>query len=72
LPRDEQRSENTKKKIRSDWVTHALVLYLAFLTEIVLLCGFDFEDRCAYLWGILKEYSPIADEVFQERYNGKL
>ncbi len=72
LPSDEKRSENIKKKIRSDWVTHALVLYLAFLTEIVLLCGFDFKDRCAYIWGILKEYSPIADEVFQERYVGKL
>jgi hypothetical protein len=72
LPPDEKRSENTKKKIRSDWVTHALVLYLAFLTEIVLLCGFDFKDRCAYIWGILKEYSPIAAEVCQERYDGEL
>jgi hypothetical protein len=41
-------------------------------TEIVLLCGFDFKSRCAYIWGILKQYSPIADEVFQERYAGKL
>lgn len=72
LPPDEERSENIKKKIRSDWVTHALVLYLAFLTEIELLCRFDFKDRCAYIWGILKQYSPIAAEICQERYDAKL
>jgi hypothetical protein len=72
LPPDEKRTENTKKKLRSDWVGHALLLYLAFLTEVILLCGFDFKDRSAYIWGILKEYSPIAAEVWQERYNGRL
>jgi hypothetical protein len=39
------------------------VLFLAFLTEMVLLCGFDLRDRRAYLWRVLKEYSPIAAEV---------
>jgi hypothetical protein len=37
-----------------------LVVFLAFLTEVVLLCRFDLRDQCAYLWGIPKEYSPIA------------
>lgn len=71
-PPDEPRTENTWKKLRSDWVTYAVVLFLAFLTEIVLLCGFDFRDRCAYVWGILKQYSPMAAEVYGARYEGKL
>lgn len=71
-PPDEQRTENTWKKLRSDWVTHAVVLFLAFLTEIVLLCRFDLRDRCAYLWGILKEYSPMAAEVYEARYQAKV
>jgi len=49
-----------------------LVLLLAFLTEVVLLCRFDLRDRCAYLWGILKEYSPIAAEVYDVRYQARL
>ena len=40
-----------------------LVVFLAFLTEVVLLCRFDLRDQCAYLWGIPKEYSPIAAEI---------
>jgi len=72
LPPDESKTENTWKKMRSDWVTYALVLLLAFLTEIILLCSFDLRDRCAYLWGILKEYSPMAAEVYEARYEGKL
>jgi len=71
-PPDEPRTENTWKKLRSDWVTYALVLFLAFLTEMVLLCGFDLRDRCAYLWGVLREYSPIAAEVYEARYQTKL
>ena len=59
-------------KLRSDWVTYAIVLFLAFLTEIVLMCRFDLRDRCAYLWGILKEYSPMAKEVYEARYQAKL
>jgi hypothetical protein len=48
------------------------VLYLAFLSEVVLLCRFELRDRCAYLWGVLKEYSPIAAEVYEVRYQAKL
>lgn len=71
-PPGEQRTENTWKKFRSDWVTYAVVLFLAFLTEMVLLGRFDLRDRCAYLWGILREYSPIAAEVYEARYQAKL
>jgi hypothetical protein len=71
-PPNEVRTENTWKKLRSDWVTYAIVLFLAFLTEIVLLCKFDLRAQCAYLWGILKEYSPIAAEVFEARYEARL
>lgn len=69
---DEPRTENTWKKLRSDWATYAVVLFLAFLTEIVLFCGFDLRDRCSYLWGILMEYSPMAAEVYEARYEAKL
>ena len=72
MPKDETRTDNTWKKMRSDWVTYAVVLFLVFLTEIVLLCGFELRHRCAYIWGILKEYSPMAAEVYDERYTGKL
>jgi hypothetical protein len=69
---DEQATENEWKKKRSDWFAYAVVLLLAFLAEIILLCGFDLKGRCAYLWGILREYSPMAAELFQERYEGRL
>ena len=72
LPPDEERTKNTKMKIKSDWVVHAVVMYLAFLTEVILLGGFDLKARAAYIWGILKQYSPIAAELCQERYDGKL
>ena len=71
-PPDDLRTENTWKKLRSDWVNYAVVLFLAFLTEIVLLCRFDLRGHCAYIWGILKEYSPMAAEVFEARYQGRL
>jgi hypothetical protein len=72
MPKDETRTENTWRKMRSDWVTYAVVLFLAFLTEIVLLCGFELRKNCAYLWGILQECSPMAAEVYAEGYDGKL
>lgn len=71
-PPDEARTENTWKKLRSDWFAYAVVLWLAFLTEIILLCGFDLRTQCAYLWGVLREYSPMAAEVYEARYQAKL
>ena len=49
-----------------------VVAFLAFLAEVVLLCRFDLRGQCAYLWGILKEYSPIAAEVYEARHQEKL
>jgi hypothetical protein len=37
-----------------------------------LLSRFDLRGQCAYLWGILKECSPIAAEVYEARYQEKL
>ena len=71
-PPDDVRTQNVWKKLRSDCVTQAIVLFLAFLTEITLLCRFDLRQRCAYLWGILKEYSPVAAEVYEARYQHTL
>ena len=71
-PPEEVRTQNMWKKLRSDCATQAIVLFLAFLTEITLLCRFDFGQRCAYLWGILKEYSPLAAEVYEARYQHTL
>src|SRR5262249_15114498 len=51
---DDARRESTWKKLRSDWFTYAVVLFLAFLSQMVLLCQFDFRGRCAYICGILK------------------
>ena len=51
-PADDSRKESTWKKLRSDWVTYAVVLFLAFLTEMVLLCNLDLRPRCSYIWGI--------------------
>jgi len=71
-PADDSRKESTWKKLRSDWVTYAVVLFLAFLTEMVLLCNLDLRPRCSYIWGILKEYSSMAAEVYEARYETKL
>jgi hypothetical protein len=71
-PPDEVVTRSYWKKLRADWVTYALVLFLAFLSEITLLCRFDLRGRCAYLWGILKEFSPLAAEVYEARYEVKL
>jgi hypothetical protein len=63
-------------KIRTEipWIhlVNAMVLYLTFLTEVVLLCGFDLKSQCASIWGILRGRAPAAAEVWQERYDGKL
>jgi hypothetical protein len=70
---EDRLTENTWKKLRSDWVAYAIVLLLAFLSEIILLCGFDhLRKNCAYLWGIIAAYSPMAAEVYEARYKGKL
>jgi hypothetical protein len=68
LSSDDARAEALWKKRRSDWVADALVLYFALLSELTLLCDFDFRAKCAYLWGILTRYSPKAAEVYELRY----
>lgn len=55
-------------KQRSDSVGYAVVFLLAFLTEINHLFGFDLGQRIAYLWGVLREYSGVAEGLLEERY----
>src|SRR5262249_19059990 len=71
-PPDDTKTENTWKNLRSDWMTSGFVLFLAYLSEVVLIGRFDLRDRCAYLWGILQEYSPLAKEVYEARYQARL
>ncbi len=66
--RDDPLKENEWRKKRSDAAGYAIVLLLAFLSEVNSLCGFDLDEKCLYLWGVLKEYFPIADELYGERY----
>lgn len=66
--RDDPLKENAWRKKRSDAVSYAIVLLLAFLSEVNSLCGFGLHGRCLYLWGVLREYLPIAEELYSERY----
>ncbi|GEM_PF-1731107 len=66
--RDDPIKESEWRKKRSDAVGYAIVLLLAFLSEVICLCGFDLYGRCRYLWGVLKEYLPFAEELYIERY----
>lgn len=66
--KDDSLRESEWLKIRSDSVGYAVVLLLAFLTEINRLFDYDLGRRCAYLWGILTQYMGIAEELFSERY----
>lgn len=70
---DERKFERDRAHIPYVRMMTAVVLYLTFLTEIVLLCGFDLKEQCANLWTILREHAPIAEEIWQERgYEGGL
>jgi hypothetical protein len=66
--RDDPIAESQWRKLRSDAVGVAMVLLLAFITEVNDIVDLDLRSRCAYLWGILREYFPFADELFQARY----
>ena len=50
----------------------AVTLLLAFLSEVNMLLGFNLGPRIAYLWGVLKEYFGLAEELYDARYRGLL
>lgn len=66
--RDDPLAESGWRKKRSDGVAYAVVLLLAFLSEVNSLCGFGLDARCLFLWGVLRQYLPIAEELYSERY----
>jgi hypothetical protein len=70
--KDDDLRESEWLKIRSDSVGYAVVLLLALLTEINHLFGLALRQRCAYLWGVLREYMGIAKELYSERYESLL
>lgn len=70
--KDNRLRESEWLKIRSDSVGYAVVLLLAFLTEINHLFGFGLGQRCAYLWGVLTQYMGFAEELFSVRYRALL
>lgn len=71
--RDDPLKEAEWKKKRSDAVSEAVVLLLALLSELITMFRWpDFRERAAYIWKILIEYSPLAAEVYDERYRGRL
>ncbi len=71
--RDDPLKEAEWKKKRSDAATNAVVLLLVFLSELIMMFSWsDLRKRAEYLWKILTEYSPIAEEVYGERYRAWL
>ncbi len=70
--KDDPIREGEWRKKRSDAVGTAATLLLAFLTEVTLTIGFDLSDRCAYLWGVLRKYFGIAEELHTVRYEALL
>lgn len=71
-PKDDPLRESMWMKKRSDAVVLAVTLLLAFLTEVNAALGFDLGPRCAYLWGVLRQYLPIAEELYVARYRDLL
>lgn len=66
--KDDPLRESEWLKKRSDSVGYAVVLLLAFLTEINHLGRFELDQRIAFLWGVLREYFGVAEELLTERY----
>lgn len=64
--------EGTWRKMRSDAVGYAVVLLLAFLTEVIVALKFDLRSRAAYLWALLAEYFGVAEELYEARYKALL
>jgi hypothetical protein len=70
---DDPLKEGEWRKKRSDAVSSAVVLLLAFLSESIIKFGWpDLRERAEYFWRILVDYSPIAAEVYGTRYRARL
>lgn len=65
---DDPMKESIWKKMRSNAAGYAVVLLLAFLTEVICLCRLELRERCAYLWMIISEYFGVAEELYEVRY----
>jgi hypothetical protein len=70
--KDDPLRESTWLKKRSDAAAIATILVLALLTEVNVVLRFDAEKRCPYLWGVLREYFGIAEELYAVRYQTML
>ena len=71
--RDDPIKEPEWMKKRSNAITHAVVLLLAFMSELILQFGWrDLRERAEYLWKIPTEYSSIAEEIYGTRYRALL
>lgn len=72
-PKDDPHKEAEWMKRRSDAMASAVVLLIAFLSELIIVFGWsDLRERAEYIWKILTEFSPIAAEVYGERYRSRL
>jgi len=68
IPDDPEMAEADLKFLRSYGMGLALVLLLAFLSEVQIGLDFDPPLGLAYPWGILNAYAPFAEELYRERY----
>ena len=66
-PDDPIRDGEWRKK-RSDSVGSAVLYTLAFFTEVNVILESDLYAKCAYIWGIWKEYDAGAKDLFEMRY----
>ena len=66
-PDDPIRDGEWRKK-RSDSVGSAVLYTLAFFTEVNVILESDLYPKCAYIWGVWKEYDTGAKDLFEMRY----
>jgi hypothetical protein len=69
---DHRRDEATVtmlQQFKHDQVGMAITLVLALVSEIEAQFGFGLADRAKYLWKIIVDSMPIAQEIHEKRYS---
>lgn len=60
--------QEVAKKFRSDSIMDCILICLSIISEFEIIFQYDQKERLRYLWRILVNYYPKADELYNIRY----
>jgi hypothetical protein len=69
---DEAHIEESLQQSRSNAIGTTTALFVALLSEVQAGIGWDLQQRCHYLWGILSQMSDQIKELYELRYRALL